>query len=205
MFPIHVGTFLIFAAMVLLIVVSISAPTVSKIDFLHISLTNGSAVNFGTLGYCITMPGGPSSCTPTGVGYRIANEITALGINSFNGAQAASLHGLTEAFILHQIGAGVAAIAFLLAACSHRLGYLVASAVALVAFLISLVAMIIDFIVFASVRHHVNDNGGHATFGNAIWMVLAATIVLFFASIATCFACITGRRHSRSRKHANAY
>ncbi|KAJ7042794.1 hypothetical protein C8F04DRAFT_1074817 [Mycena alexandri] len=197
----HVGTFLIFSAMVLLIVASISAPTIAKIDFLNIPLNNGSSVNFGTLGYCILNPDG-NSCTPTGVGYRIGDEINALNIGSFGKAKAATLHGLTEGLILHQIGAGIAAIAFLMAVCSHRLGYLVTSAVAFIAFLFSLAAMIIDFVVFGSIKDHVHKNGGTAKYGNAIWIVLAATIVLFFASIATCFACVTARRRTRSSKAA---
>ncbi|KAJ7146050.1 pali-domain-containing protein [Mycena epipterygia] len=204
MFALHIGTFLIFSALVLLIVASISAPTVAKIDFLHVAVANGSSVNFGSLGFCIQMADG-NSCTPTGVGYRIADEIAAIGINPFSGVKAASLHGLTEGLILHQIAAGITGIAFLLAVCSHRLGYLFASAVAFIAFLFSLAVLIIDFIVFGSVKDHVNKNDGSATFGNAIWMVLAATIVLFFASIATCFACVTARRHRRSTKTAAAY
>ncbi|KAJ7353364.1 hypothetical protein DFH08DRAFT_63321 [Mycena albidolilacea] len=203
MLALHLGTFLIFSGMVLLIVASISAPTVAKIDFLSIPLTNGSSVNFGSLGFCILNPDG-NSCTPTGVGYRIANEISSLGIDAFSGAKAASLHGLTEGLILHQIAAGIAGIAFLLAVCSHRLGYLFASAVAFIAFLFSLAVLIIDFIVFGAVKDHVDHNGGTAKWGNAIWMVLAATIVLFFASIATCFACITARRHTRTRKASSS-
>ncbi|KAJ7057935.1 hypothetical protein C8F01DRAFT_1148896 [Mycena amicta] len=198
MFALHIGTFLIFAAFALLVVTSISAPTIAKIDFLHIPLNNGSSVHFGSLGFCIMNPDG-NSCTPTGVGYKIANEISAIGIDAFNGAQASTLHGLTQAFILHQIAAGVSGIAFLLALGSHRIGYLFASAVAFLAFLIAAVVMIIDFVAFGSVKNHVDHNGGHATFGNAIWMVLAAAITLFFASIATCFACITGRRRNRTR------
>ncbi|KAF7297229.1 hypothetical protein MIND_00956000 [Mycena indigotica] len=201
MFALHVGTFLIFAAFALLIVASISAPTVAKIDFLHVPLNNGSSVRFGSLGFCIMSPDG-NSCTPTGVGYRIANEISAIGIDAFNSAQAATLHGLTQALILHQIAAGVSGIALLLALGSHRIGFLFASAVAFLAFLIATAVMIIDFTLFGTVKHHVDRNGGSATFGNAIWMVLAAAITLFFASIATCFACITGRRRTRRTRAA---
>ncbi|KAF7307808.1 hypothetical protein MKEN_01140900 [Mycena kentingensis (nom. inval.)] len=201
MLSLHVGTFLIFVAFGLLIVTSISAPTVAKIDFLHIALNNGSSVHFGSLGFCLVNPDG-NSCTPTGVGYRIADEISALGVDPFNGAQAGTLHGLTQAFVLHQLAAGISGIALLLALASHRLGYLFASAVAFLAFLVATAVMIIDFVAFGSVRHHVNDNGGGATFGNAIWCVLAASITLFFASIATCFACITGRRRQRTAKTA---
>ncbi|KAJ7160948.1 hypothetical protein C8R46DRAFT_955861 [Mycena filopes] len=200
----HAGTFLIFSAMVLLIVASISAPTIAKIDFLHVPLSNGSSVNFGTLGYCVLNPDG-NSCTPTGVGYRIGDEIAALSLPPFSHAKSVSLHGLTQGLILHQIAAGIAFLAFLMAVCSHRLGYLIASAVAFIAFLFSLAAMIIDFVTFGSVRKHVRDNGGDAVWGNAIWMVLAATVVLFFASIATCFACVTARRRTRSSKTAANY
>jgi hypothetical protein len=79
---------------------------------------------------------------------HLADEISAIGINAFSGAKAASLHGLTEGLVLHQIAAAVAGIAFLLAVCSHRLGYLFASAVAFIAFLFSLVCLILDFIIF---------------------------------------------------------
>ncbi|KAJ7468445.1 hypothetical protein FB451DRAFT_1560213 [Mycena latifolia] len=202
--PLHLGTFLIFAATVLLIVASISAPTVSKINFLEVGVANGSSVHFGTLGFCVAMPDS-NSCTPTGVGYKIADEIAAIGIDSFSRAKAASLHGLTEGLILHQIGAGIAGVAMLLAICSHRLGYLFASAVAFIAFLFSLASLILDFIIFGAVKDHVHKNNGSAKFGNAIWMVLAATIVLFFASIATCFACVTARRHRRTTKGTAAY
>ncbi|KAJ7075671.1 actin cortical patch SUR7/pH-response regulator pali [Mycena belliarum] len=196
--PLHAGTFLIFSGMVLLIVASISAPTVSKINFLQVhTANNASTVNFGTLGYCVANPG-ENSCTPTGVGYRIADEIQAVGIDAFSRAKAVSLHGLTQGLILHQIGAGIAAIAFLMALCSHRIGYLFASAVAFIAFLFSLAALILDFVLFGSVRSHVRDDNGSAKFGNAIWIVLAATIVLFLASIATCFACVTARKRRRS-------
>ncbi|KAJ7452160.1 hypothetical protein B0H11DRAFT_2074606 [Mycena galericulata] len=202
MLALHLGTFLIFSALVLLIVASISAPTIAKIDFLSIPLSNGSTVNFGSLGFCI-LSGDGNHCTPTGVGYKIADEIAAIGISPFSSVKAGSLHGLTEGFILHQIAAGIAGIAFLLAVCSHRLGYIFASAVAFIAFLFSLAVLIIDFITFGSVKDHVDSNGGHASWGNAIWMVLAATIVLFFASIATCFACVTARRRHRRTTKTN--
>ncbi|KAK7055395.1 hypothetical protein R3P38DRAFT_2846846 [Favolaschia claudopus] len=205
MLALHFGTVLLFAATGLLIVASISAPTVAKIDLLHVPLSNGSAVNFGSLGFCVLKSADGTSCTHTGVAYRIANEISSLGIEPFSGAEASTLHGLTGGLILHQIAAGIAGIAFLLAVCSHRIGFLFASAVALLAFLFSLAILVIDFVTFGSVRHHIRDNGGRAEYGNAIWMVLAATIILLFASVATCFACITGRRRTRTRKTAATY
>jgi hypothetical protein len=56
----HIGTFLLFAGFVLLLVVSISAPVINDIALMKISLANtktnlfdGSSVNFGTFGYCL--------------------------------------------------------------------------------------------------------------------------------------------------------
>lgn len=53
----HFGTFLLFAATVLLVVVDISAPVVNDISLLKVdlgqSVTGASGVNFGTFGYCV--------------------------------------------------------------------------------------------------------------------------------------------------------
>jgi uncharacterized membrane protein len=134
-----------------------------------------------------------------------ADEVSSLGINAFSDDQAATIYRASKGLILNQIAAGIAGIAFLLAVCSHRLGYLFASAVAFIAFLFSLVALIVDFVVFGvrystllfvvislrsfqAVKQQLGRNGGTSKWGSAIWLVLVATIVLFFASIATCFA-----------------
>lgn len=51
----HFGTFLLFVAMVLLIVASISAPTVSSISLFTVNLGGGGSgeITFGTFGYCV--------------------------------------------------------------------------------------------------------------------------------------------------------
>ena len=54
----HIGTFLLLAATVLLIVVDISAPVVHQIPMLRVQLANissshQSTVTFGTFGHCI--------------------------------------------------------------------------------------------------------------------------------------------------------
>lgn len=58
----HVGTFLIFAAFVLLLVTSISSPVINDLSLLKVKLTNGtnnheSSVRFGSWGYCILNAG----------------------------------------------------------------------------------------------------------------------------------------------------
>jgi hypothetical protein len=54
----HIGTFLLFAASILLLITTISAPVINDIGILKVKLTNGTAghqsvVTFGTFGYCI--------------------------------------------------------------------------------------------------------------------------------------------------------
>lgn len=49
----HMGTFLLLAATVLLLITTITAPVVNSISMLDVKLANGSTVSFGTFGYCI--------------------------------------------------------------------------------------------------------------------------------------------------------
>lgn len=54
----HVGTFLLFAAAILLLITTISAPVINDISLLKVTLTNSSAlrhssVTFGTFGHCV--------------------------------------------------------------------------------------------------------------------------------------------------------
>lgn len=53
----HVGTFLIFVAFVLLVVVSVSAPIWDEVAFLRIKLTDGNTLSLGNWGYCILQRG----------------------------------------------------------------------------------------------------------------------------------------------------
>jgi hypothetical protein len=54
----HLGTFLLFAAAILLLVTTISAPVIGDIAILKVMLTNrsdlrNSSVTFGTFGHCV--------------------------------------------------------------------------------------------------------------------------------------------------------
>jgi hypothetical protein len=58
----HIGTFLLFAATILLLVTTISSPVINNISILNVQLTNSSnlrhsSVTFGTFGYCINDAG----------------------------------------------------------------------------------------------------------------------------------------------------
>jgi hypothetical protein len=49
----HIGTFLLFAASILLIVTCISAPVVHHISLMRVELPGFKDVNFGTFGWCV--------------------------------------------------------------------------------------------------------------------------------------------------------
>lgn len=90
---------------------------------------------------------------------------------------------------------------------SDHIGFIFASIITFIAFVVSLVVMIIDFVVFAIIRHEINDNtNARASFANAIWIVLAATIVLFIAIFVVFFECCCGGdRHSRRSRRQDKY
>ncbi|KAG8869588.1 hypothetical protein FRB98_002371 [Tulasnella sp. 332] len=180
--------------------------------------TRRSSVNFGTLGLCnLNVPQTTPTRTladPRLLGTILfwkkmtlnarplaAGEISAIGLPAFSNSKGKTLNNLLNALILHQVAAGVAFIAFLLAVISHRIGFLLASAVASLAWVITLVAMAIDFALFGVIKTHVHDahNGMTASYGVATWTTLAAFIILFFATNTTCFACVTGRRGKKTR------
>ncbi|CAD6589718.1 MAG: hypothetical protein TREMPRED_005484 [Tremellales sp. Tagirdzhanova-0007] len=194
--PIHCGSFLLLAAAVLLIVSSISAPVINKISFLDVK--NGAAEStFGAFGYCANINSGNGGCSSSKLGYNIA---TVAGQTSSLKYVNTDLDTLTKALILHPIVAGIAFLAFLVALCSDHLGFILASLIAFVAFIASLAALVIDFILFGIIKHEINSKtSAKASFSTAIWLTLAGTIVLLFASFIVFFECCSGnRRRSRA-------
>lgn len=49
----HIGTVLLLAATVLLVIASISAPVVNNISILHAEILGNNEISYGTFGYCI--------------------------------------------------------------------------------------------------------------------------------------------------------
>jgi len=136
------------------------------------------------------------------LGYDMPGVINNIGAGNGNWVNN-GIRALTSSLILHPIACGIAFLAFLIALFAHRIGYLAATIFALLAFIVSLFIMAVDFAIFTITRNHVNNNraalGGNvsASLGNALWMVLAATVCLFFAAFATCFSCCAARRERR--------
>jgi len=189
----HIGTFLLLVASILLLISTISAPVINSISFLKVHTPAGRET-FGALGYCTTS----NTCSKSHIGYDIAAIISSSSGTTYkNGA----LENLTKALVLHPVATGVAFIAFLIAAGSHCVGFLFASIIAAIAWVITLVLVVIDFSLFGAAKVHINNDipNASASYGVAVWLTLAAFVVLFFATITTCFACFTDRRSRTSR------
>ncbi|WVN87614.1 uncharacterized protein L203_102797 [Cryptococcus depauperatus CBS 7841] len=196
--PIHCGSLLLLVATVLLLVTSISTPVIHNISFLDIKSGNSKAT-FGVFGYCSNIIG-KDQCSSRHLGYDIARVTGTLTNHSYINK---SLDGATKALVLHPIATAIAFLSFLIAIGSDHIGYLCAALVAFVAFLVSLVAMALDFAIFGIIRHEINSNtSASASFSAAIWLTLAATIILFFSTFIVCFSCCTNRRRVRDREYA---
>lgn len=173
-----------FAAMVLLIFASVSAPTWNPISFLNAS-AGGTETHFGVFGY---------TGSGTTVGWYFPPSLADSRLNG------TLFHNLTAALILIPIAAGLSGIAFLFGLCGygfHRAGTVFMTLVSALATLVTLVGWVIGMVVFGVARSHIRDRGGSADYGNANWLVLGAFISLLFAFFAS--ACgIFGSYRKRS-------
>jgi len=217
----HVGTFLLFAASILILITTISAPVINDISMVKVTLSNSStirhsSITFGTFGFCVLDVAGKDAdqdyCTKSVIGYNPALEVAKADNTDFSTASENTSKALTRVMILHPILCGMAFIAFLLALGSGICGALLAALVSGLTWALSVVVLATDFTLFGIIRNHVNgnsdDSGSHAKFGPAIWTLLAAMILLFFATFIVLFTCFSARRHkkqNRVSKHETGY
>jgi len=203
-----IGVAFIFIAAILLLITSISAPVIADIGILKVTLSNktdlrNSAVTFGTFGHCVLdvppVTSDQDYCSKKAIGYKPAVIMSEADGTSFSRVGTATADGLTNAFVLHPVAAGLAFIAGL-CAIGGWFGSLVATLIAIVAWIITLAVMVIDFVVFGVIKNHVNKDGSgsHAFYSVGMWTTLAAMILLFFGAIIVFFTCCTGRK-DRSR------
>jgi len=208
----HVGTFLLFAASILLLITTISAPVVHDIAILKVMLTNqsdlrNSSVTFGSFGHCVLDVAPASSdqdyCTKKYIGYQPAVVMSEIDGTGFSTAKSDTADGLTNAMVLHPVACGLAFIAFLLALGAGVVGAIFASMVAAVAWIVTLVVMAIDFALFGIIKNAVNKDGtgSHAYYSIGMWTCLAAMICLFIGTFWVLFTCLSVRRHERAAHH----
>ncbi|KXN90817.1 hypothetical protein AN958_03471 [Leucoagaricus sp. SymC.cos] len=175
------GLFLCFAATVLLVFVSVSAPTWESISFLNAGV-GSSQIHYGVFGF-------------TGSKHTIGYEFSDDRLNTV------ILHNLTRTLILHPIAAGLSAIAFLFglggAAARTRVGTVFMTLTAGLAALATLVAWVIDMVLFGTARNRFREDNIPAQYGNANWLTLGALVALLLGFCAS--ACGVFGRYGKRR------
>ncbi|KAH7399839.1 SUR7/PalI family-domain-containing protein [Cadophora sp. MPI-SDFR-AT-0126] len=202
----HVGTFLLLAASVLLVITTISAPIINSIPILKVNLANGSDVSFGTFGYCILNVDEDSHdyCSGRHIGYNPANIMTRIENTDFGSASENTSEGLTRVMVLHPVACALSFIAFLLALGSGFIGALFASLVSALAFVVTIIVMATDFTSFAIIKNHINGDGSgsKAHYSTGMWTCLAAMVCLFLATFVVLFTCCSSRMHKQRDRRA---
>jgi len=185
------GLFLCFAAMVLLIFVSVSSPVWDAISFLDVNI-NGKVIHFGCWGY---------TGSPKHLGYSFDPSVLGFDSTKLN---TAIIHNLTFVLVLHPIAAALSGIAVLFGLCGasySRIGTVLMSLSAAVATLLTLIVWIIDMVLWGIARNRIRHDGppgATAMYGNANWMTLGALVALMLgvcaAGLGSC-----GRYSRKSR------
>ncbi|KAJ6611492.1 hypothetical protein B0H10DRAFT_2437470 [Mycena sp. CBHHK59/15] len=200
--PATPGFLLTTLATALLAVVSFCVPYFKSVFFLKAVIAVGSVngtITFGTLGYCLEL-NGETTCSSPSVGYT-------LDINSLVGNKLpieipnAVVKWLTYALVLHIVALALAAgsaVFGLLAHIREMAMTCCSTCVSGFAAAVALLAFIFDLALFFVAKARINSVGT-ASIGNAIWLTLAAWVLLFFSG---CFytlgRCCISKRQPRS-------
>lgn len=197
--PAFLGFFFCFAAMVLLLFVSVSAPTWNKIYFLEAK--NGvNYIRYGIFGYCTN-----NGCSAHSLGYDLT--LDPIGVNySYTSTV---LHNLTKAMILHPIAGALALLAmfwgFLGVMLASRVCTILMALTAFIALLASLIVFAFDLALWIIIRNKFNKNGegASASLGNANWLTVGACAALI---LGTCTAALGScGRFARGRMAGEKY
>ncbi|KAG7099727.1 hypothetical protein E1B28_001544 [Marasmius oreades] len=198
-------------ATILLAIVSFCVPFFKSVFFLKAEATVGgqnATITFGTLGYCFELNGNVS-CSKPSVGYE-------LDINSLVGNKTpieipqVAVKWITYVLVLHIVAlvfAAGSAVFGLLAHVREMSMMCCSTCVSGFAAVAALLAFIFDLALFFLAKARINAVG-KATIGNAIWLTLAAWVLLFFSG---CFytigRCCISKRGPRDKwgKRPNEY
>ncbi|PPQ64074.1 hypothetical protein CVT24_008887 [Panaeolus cyanescens] len=201
--PATPGFIVTLVATILLVVVVFCVPYFKSVFFLKATITvdniSGS-VTFGTLGYCLELPGNVT-CSKPSIGYEL--DINALVGNKLPvEIPQVAVKWLTYALFLHVvalIGAAGSAVFGLLAHVREMSMTCCSTFVSGFAAVVCMLAFIFDLVLFFIAKARINAVGT-AEIGNAIWLTLAAWLLLFFSG---CFytlgRCCISKRPSSSR------
>ncbi|KZS99063.1 hypothetical protein SISNIDRAFT_10670 [Sistotremastrum niveocremeum HHB9708] len=219
-----IGALLVFAAFLLLLLVSLSTPIAKSIDLFSLHATVASSVlgsgiravaTFGVWGYCTSTTESVvgvqrtsgRKCTKPHLGYDFSNDVAS--IFDLENDQSAINHAITAALVLHPIACALAFLALLFALArlrspAHRLLHVAALVLVVLAALLATVVFLIDVIFVALARSKlktVSHGDLIVSYGNAVWMALGAAIALWVASVAICAGLCGCHRPRKSARY----
>ncbi|KAJ7664919.1 SUR7/PalI family-domain-containing protein [Mycena rosella] len=194
--PATPGFVLTTIATALLAVVSFCVPYLKSVYFLKADIGTSGTITFGTLGYCVEV-GGTTTCSSPSVGYEL--DINSLVGNTFPvEIPTVVVKWLTYVLVLHIVALALAAgsaIFGLLAHVREMAMTCCSTCISGFAAAVAFIAFIFDIALFFLAKARINAVGT-ASIGNAIWLTLAAWVLLFFSG---CFytlgrCCISNRQ-----------
>jgi len=219
---------LLLIAFILLLQVSLSVPIIKTIFLFKLSahvragiIDSGVSghVKFGAWGYCIS----PVQVSIVGIDKTTAGECSkaALGY-TFDETVASALRvsglenlisrTLTAVLVLHPIACALTFLALTVSivtllkrrnsvAAASRISALVTMVLGGLAALLTTIVFLIDVSLVAIVRRKVNNSNLTLTWGNAVWMALGATILLWFSVVGACCGVIAIRRQRKTETY----
>ncbi|KIJ07786.1 hypothetical protein PAXINDRAFT_173249 [Paxillus involutus ATCC 200175] len=191
------GVFFLFAAFVLLFIVSVSLPYLTAMDITRVHTNGGSAISgqatmtqlrLGIWAYCYQVSNGNTICNNAGHGYSLVVE------NTQNNSVYIS-PSWTRGLAVHPVACAVTFVALLLSFSQHITVTLIASLVSFLAATITLIAFAIDIALYAYFKNAMGNLGfGSQTItGPGFWLTFVSLILLLLAGCTVCF----GRRRDR--------
>ncbi|KAJ7582895.1 pali-domain-containing protein [Mycena floridula] len=223
-----IAPILLFIAFLLLLLVTLSIPIIKTIylftlstnvdgGLLNFNADASGSVKFGVWGYCtsavdVAVAGikhstAAASCTKPHLGYTFDSTVaTFLDVQGFTDVISKVT---TASMVLHPIACGLTFLVFLVSLFmlhrgsngTSRLPSLITLVLGTLAAVLTTIIFLIDVIFIAIVRKRIEndtDNEVHLGWGNAVWMVLGATIALWLALLGACAGiCACGGRHRK--------
>lgn len=217
---------LLFIAFILLLLVSLSIPIIKTIylfslsahvssSLLHSGVSAG--VKFGVWGYCTENTdtsvlginhSSKGHCSKASLGYSFDNTISdALHVS---GLEDIISRTLSAALVLHLVACILTFIALVVSlsilrrrnsGTPSRISSILTLGFASLAAIISSIVFLIDVTFIATVHNKVKkdtDNDLELNWGNAVWMVLGATIVLWISIVGACCGICAIRRSTKA-------
>ncbi|SCV74742.1 BQ2448_7771 [Microbotryum intermedium] len=197
----HIGTVLLLVAMVLMLIVCISAPLINNLYLLEATVAEGqpdakSMIKAGIFGYCVG-----DSCTSPQISYDTA----LLSANGQTQIDEVFIPSLTYGLVLNPLSAGFTFLAFLFAFGGQSIWGSIATFFSLWSFILTVVALTIDFAAFGIASDRLNHSStiekGSVKFGRAMWLVVISVACQFLATLIVFCSRASVRRQKQKEKN----